>query len=71
MSAKFATASVNGMLLLRQVLLADRPPLTLDDLNWQDHSCYNYSITLQQAANVTILANATAEVALPSSRRGG
>jgi hypothetical protein len=36
--------------------------MTLDGLNWNDHSCYNYSNTLDVATAVTILANATAEV---------
>ena len=39
--------------------------MALDALNWNDHSCYAYSSILDSAANVTILANATAEVAQP------
>lgn len=50
-----------------QVQVRDRPAMTLDGLNWNDHSCYNYSNTLDVATAVTILANATAEVALPAS----
>jgi len=36
--------------------------MELDDLNWNDHSCYDYSNILDVAAGVTILPNATAEV---------
>ena len=50
-----------------QVQLRDRPSLSLDDLNWDDHSCYQYSSILDNTQGVTILANATAEVAQPPS----
>ena len=41
--------------------------MSLSALNWNDHSCYEYSSILDNAANVTILANATAEVAQPAN----
>lgn len=54
------------MAFVLQVQLRDRPSMALDDLNWDDHSCYSYSSILDAAKNVTILANATVEVAQPS-----
>ena len=50
------------MPLAVQVQMRDRPQYPLNDLNWDDHSCFNYSNTLNVASNVTILSNATAEV---------
>lgn len=50
-----------------QVQLRDRPSMSLNALNWDDHSCYAYSSILDNARNVTILANATAEVAQPAA----
>ena len=42
--------------------MSERPQFKLDQLNWQDHACWNYSSTLQNATSITILPNATANV---------
>ena len=49
--------------LTLQVQMSERPQFKLDQLNWQDHACWNYSSTLQNATSITILPNATANVA--------